>query len=104
MSSIKIRIKRVESTCLVRILISHPMENGRRQNIESGEIIAAHFIQEVKIEHNGNLIARSQLGTAVSRDPYLAFRIREAKTGDSIRVSWSDNLGQSDSEETGVPF
>jgi len=99
MSSIKIRTKRVESACLVRILISHPMENGRRLDKERGEIIAAHFIQEVKIEHNGKLIARCQLGMAVSRDPYLSFRLKDAKAGDSIRVSWSDNLGQSDSEK-----
>jgi sulfur-oxidizing protein SoxZ len=99
MSSIKIRIKPVESACLVRILISHPMETGRRLDKESGETIAAHFIQEVKIEHNGKVIARCQFGTAVSRDPYLSFRLRGAKSGDSVRVSWLDNLGQSDSDE-----
>ena len=99
MSSIKIRTKRVESACLVRLLISHPMENGRRLDKETGETIAAHFIQEVKIEHNGKLIARCQLGMAVSRDPYLSFRLKGTKAGDSIRVSWSDNLGQSDSEK-----
>ena len=75
------------------------MENGRRLDKERGETIAAHFIQEVKIEHNGKLIARCQLGMAVSRDPYLSFRLKDAKVGDSIRVSWSDNLGQSDSEK-----
>jgi sulfur-oxidizing protein SoxZ len=102
MSTIKIRIKRFESTYLIRILITHPMETGRRQDKESGEIIAAHFIQEVKIEHNGKVVASCQFGTAVSRDPYLSFRLREARPGDSVRVRWLDNLGQSDSEETKI--
>jgi sulfur-oxidizing protein SoxZ len=103
MSTIKLRIKQLESACLIRILITHPMETGRRQDKASGAMIAAHFIQEVKIEHNGNIVASCQFGTAVSRDPYLSFRLREAKPGDSVRVSWSDNLGQSESEETQIP-
>jgi sulfur-oxidizing protein SoxZ len=103
MSTIKLRIKRLESACLIRILITHPMETGRRQDQASGAMIAAHFIQEVKIEHNGKLVASCQFGTAVSSDPYLSFRLREAKPGESIRVSWFDNLGQSDSEETQIP-
>jgi sulfur-oxidizing protein SoxZ len=103
MSTIKLRIKRLESVCLIRILITHPMETGRRQDKASGATIAAHFIQEVKIEHNGIIVASCKFGTAVSRDPYLSFRLREAKPGDRVRVSWLDNLGQSESEETQIP-
>lgn len=102
MSSIKIRVKRQDSSCLVRILVTHPMETGRRQDKDSGAIIAAHFIQEVKLEHNGKLVASCQFGTGVSRDPYLSFRLMESKPGDTIRVRWLDNLGQSDAEEATI--
>ena len=103
MSSIKIRSKRLDSASLVRILLTHPMETGRRQDKASGETIPPHYIQEVKIEHNGILAARCQFGTAVSRDPYISFRLRDTKSGDSVRVSWLDNLGQGDSESILIP-
>ncbi len=99
MSAIKIKFKPLESACLIRILITHPMETGRKQDKDSGTIIPAHYIQEVKIEHNEQLVASCQFGTAVSRDPYLSFRLRQAKPGDKVKVSWLDNLGQRDSEE-----
>jgi sulfur-oxidizing protein SoxZ len=102
MSSIKIRMKRQELSCLLRILITHPMETGRRQDPNTGAIVPAHFIQDVRIEHNGLTVASCQFGTGVSRDPYLSVRLREVQTGDRIKVSWSDNLGQQDSEEASI--
>lgn len=102
MSTIKLRIKRLDSDCLIRILIAHPMETGRRVDKDSGETIPAHLIQEVKLEHNGKVVASCQFGTAVSRDPYLSFRLTAAKTGDRVKVRWVDNLGQSDSEEAQI--
>lgn len=103
MSSIKIRIKRQEGGCLLRVLIAHPMETGRRQDPATGQLVPAHFIQHVTIEHNGKTVASGQLGTGVSRDPYLALRLRDAQPGDIIRVEWADNLGQRDHEEAIVP-
>lgn len=100
MSTIKIRVKRLDSATLIRLLITHPMETGRKHDATTGELTPAHFIQEVRIEHNGRLTARCQLGTAVSRDPYLSVRLRGGAAGDTIKVSWTDNLGQSDSAET----
>lgn len=99
MSTIKIRIKRQQAACLVRILISHPMETGRRQDPASGATVPAHFIEAVRIEHNEQTIANCQFGTGVSRDPYLSVRLRDAREGDRIKVHWADNWGQSDSEE-----
>ena len=103
MSTIKLRLKCLDSVCLIRILIAHPMETGRRVDKESGETIPAHLIQEVKLEHNGKVVASCQFGTAVSRDPYLSFRLKAAKAGDRVKVRWVDNLGQSDSEEAQIP-
>lgn len=100
MSTIKIRLKRQDRATLVRLLITHPMETGRKLDQSTGIPIPAHFIQEVKIEHNAKLIANWHLSTAVSRDPYLAIRIKDGHAGDAIKVSWVDNLGQSDSAQT----
>jgi len=103
MSSIKIRFKRMDNACLLRILIVHPMETGRRVDKATGATVPAHYITEAKIEHNGQTVASAQFGTGVSRDPYLSVRLKEARNGDRVRVSWIDNLGQSDSEEALVP-
>lgn len=103
MSTIKIRVKRREAVSLIRLLIAHPMDTGRKRNEASGKLIPARFIQEVKIEHNGKLVASCRLSTAVSRDPYLSLRLLGGAAGDKVKVSWTDNLGQSDSAETVIP-
>lgn len=97
---IKIRTKRKDGLTLVRILIDHPMETGRRKDEVTGTPVPAHFITEVSIEHNGRLLATGELSTAVSRNPYLSVRFKGGKPGDRIRVSWVDNRGQSESAET----
>jgi sulfur-oxidizing protein SoxZ len=99
MSSLKIRVKRVEAATLLRVLINHPMETGRKQDKVTGALIPAWFIQEVKIAHNGQIVAHCRFTTAVSRDPYLSLRLRESRPGDTIKISWVDNLGHSDSDE-----
>ncbi|HYE34884.1 thiosulfate oxidation carrier complex protein SoxZ [Methylocaldum sp.] len=99
MSSIKIRTKQENGLTTVRMLITHPMETGRRRDDLTGRIVPAHFIREVKIEHNRRLVATCELSTAVSKDPYISIRFRGGKTGDRIRVTWADNLGNTDSAE-----
>jgi sulfur-oxidizing protein SoxZ len=99
MSTLKIRTKQQNDLTLVRVLMDHPMETGRRQDEATGEIVPAHYITDVKIEHNGQLLARGELSTAVSRNPYLSVRFRGGKAGDRVRVSWIDNLGRQDSME-----
>lgn len=100
MSTLKIRAKQQDGLTLVRVLIDHPMETGRRRDDATGELVPAHFITEITIEHNGRRLAVGQLSTAVSKDPYISVRFKGGKPGDRIRVSWVDNLGQRDSAET----
>lgn len=100
MSTLKIRTKQQDGLTLVRILIDHPMETGRRKDDATGELVPAHYITDVTIEHNGRRIATGQLSTAVSKNPYISVRFKDGKPGDRIRVSWVDNLGQKDSAET----
>jgi sulfur-oxidizing protein SoxZ len=94
MSSLKIRAKHQDGLTSIHVLIDHPMETGRRQDEASGLLVPAHYIEEVRFEHNGKRIATCRLSTAVSKNPYLSIRCRDAKPGDRITVSWMDNLGQ----------
>jgi sulfur-oxidizing protein SoxZ len=102
MPTIKIRTKPDGDKTLVRILIDHPMETGRRKDEQTGQAVPAHYITGLKVEHNGQPIVTGLLSTAVSRNPYFAFRLEQARPGDAIRVSWIDNLGGRDSVEAKV--
>ncbi len=102
MASIKIRAKLDGDTTTVKALISHPMETGQRKNKKTGKKIPAHFIQEVTCEHKGNVVMTALWGPAISKNPYLSFKFKGAAKGDTLKLSWVDNKGKSDSTETQV--
>ncbi len=92
--NMKIRAQLKGEICEVKLLMSHPMETGRRKN-DSGEIVPAHFVQLVTAKLNGKSVLEAQWGTAISKNPYLTFRLKLAKLGDELSVTWLDNIGQS---------
>ena len=98
MSSIKMRANADGDVITVKALISHPMETGLRKD-KAGKLIPADFIQEVSCEHNGVAVLTAQWGTAISKNPYLSFRFRGGKAGDTLKLSWKDNTGKTDSAE-----
>jgi sulfur-oxidizing protein SoxZ len=102
MASIKIRAKAAGGVTTVKALISHPMETGLRKNKKTGKPIPAHFIQEVNCEHSGNNVLTALWGPAVSKNPYLSFKFTGANAGDTLKLSWVDNKGESDSIETKI--
>lgn len=85
----------------VKILMSHPMETGRRKN-DMDEIVPAHFIQLVTATLNGKPVLEAQWGTGISKNPYLTFHLRGAKVGDKVAVTWHDNIGKSSKGEIAV--
>ena len=85
----------------VTAIISHPMETGLRKD-DKGAPIPAHFIEELTVDVGGRRVVDSRLNTAVSTNPVLNFKIKGAKVGDKVVVSWVDNLGQKDSGEAAV--
>ena len=99
MSSIKIRSKRLADFTLVRTLIAHPMETGKRKDEETGELVPAHFIQTLSFKHNNQLMSQCQMGFGVSKNPFFSFHIKSAQAGDKVSISWEDNLGYQDTAE-----
>ncbi|WP_428623679.1 thiosulfate oxidation carrier complex protein SoxZ [Sedimenticola sp.] len=98
--SIKIRARMKGGTCEVKALIKHVMETGLRKDKKTGKVIPAHFIQEVNCEHNGKTVMSANWGTAVSANPYLSFSFSGAKKGDKFKLSWKDNMGNSDAADS----
>jgi sulfur-oxidizing protein SoxZ len=85
----------------VRILMRHPMETGQRKDGQ-GNIVPLHFIQNVVVNHNGKTVLDAQWSQAVSRDPFLGLRVKGAKVGDKITVTWTDNKGDKRTDEVTV--
>lgn len=99
---IKLKIKLTDGITEVRTLITHPMHTGRVKDAK-GQLIPAHFIQEVKVEHNEKVVVTSVLGSTVSRKPFFKFRFAGGKQGDLVRIKWVDNKGNSGSKEMVIP-
>ena len=77
----------------VKVLMNHPMETGTRKDAKTGQLVPAHFITEVNATVNGAPVLKAEIGGAVSKNPYLGFKVKGAKAGDKIEVSWEDNKG-----------
>lgn len=96
-TSIKIRAKAKDGVTTVKTLMTHPMETGLRKDKKTGNMIPAHFIQNVSAKHNGKEVLTAYWGGAVSKNPYLSFKFQGGAKGDEVEISWTDNKGGSDS-------
>ncbi|SRR5574340_1066366 len=85
----------------IRILMLHPMETGQRKDSQ-GQIVPVHFIQSVVVTHNGKTVLDAQWSQAISRNPFLGLRVKGARAGDKISVTWNDNKGDKRTDETTV--
>ena len=85
----------------VRVLMNHPMETGQRKD-GSGNLIPQHFIQEIAVKLNGKTVIDAQVSQGVSRNPVFSFRLKGAKAGDRLEISWLDNRGERNSTETAL--
>jgi sulfur-oxidizing protein SoxZ len=99
--SIKIRAKAKNGVVTVKALISHKMETGLRKDKKTGKVIPAHFIEAVDCDHNGAPVLNAEWGVAISKNPYLSFKFAGA-SGDTVKLTWKDNTGKSDTLETKV--
>ncbi len=86
----------------VKILMNHPMETGQRQDPKSGQKVPLHFIQNVTATLNGKTVLDAQWSQAISKNPFLGFKVKGGKAGDKLVVTWSDNKGESRTDEVAV--
>lgn len=86
----------------VKVLMNHPMETGLRKDAKTGQLVPAHFIQEVSATINGKSVLSAEIGGGVSKNPYLGFKVKGAKAGDKVVVNWVDNTGDKNSAEATI--
>lgn len=101
MAKIKVRAKASNGVTEVKALMDHPMETGLRKN-SKGELIPAHYIQEVSCMHGDNTVMTCHWGPAVSKNPYISFKFNGGAKGDKLVVSWKDNMGEEASQEAEI--
>jgi len=97
----KIRATLKGDTADVRVLMGHPMETGQRKGPD-GKIVPMHFIQNVEVKLNGKTVIEGQISQAVSRNPVFSFRVKGAKAGDKVEISWLDNKGDKNQTEAAI--
>jgi sulfur-oxidizing protein SoxZ len=85
----------------VKVLMRHDMETGQRKDA-AGAVIPAHFIQQLVAKCNDTVVLDALFGTSVSKDPFLSFKFKGGKKGDKVSISWTDNQGDSRTDETVV--
>lgn len=94
----KIRAHVTGDLAEIRILMSHPMETGRRQDGD-GKLVPEHYIRNVTVEVAGRQVLSTQWGMAVAKNPFLGIRVHGAKVGDKVKVTWTDTHGESRTDE-----
>ena len=97
-AKVKIRGKIKDGVAEIKSLMPHPMETGTRRSPE-GELIEAHYIQTVTCFKNDEQVMQAHWGPAVSKNPFFAFKVKDAAPGDVIKVSWVDNKGETSDGE-----
>ncbi|MEC7885770.1 MAG: thiosulfate oxidation carrier complex protein SoxZ [Pseudomonadota bacterium] len=101
MSSIRLRATLKENKITVKMIIDHPMDTGRKKDAD-GNLIPKHFIKKLYCYHNDSLVMDADWGTGISRKPYLKLFINDGKAGDTVKISWEDNLNKSDQAQTTI--
>lgn len=86
----------------VKVLMNHIMETGQRKDAKTGQLVPAHFINNVVATMNGKTVVEAQWGAAISKNPFLGFKVKGAKAGDKIAINTVDNHGEKLSGETTV--
>lgn len=98
----KIRATMAGDVADIKVLMNHPMETGARKDAKTGELVPAHYITNITASLNGAAILKAGMGGGVSKNPYLGFKVKGAKAGDKISVSWEDNKGDKRTDEAAV--
>lgn len=98
----KIRATLSGDTADIKCLMNHVMETGLRKDPKTGTTVPAHHITQVTVTLAGKTVMDAQWGGGISKNPYLALKVKGAGKGDIVNVAWVDNTGDKSVAETSV--
>ncbi len=93
----KIRMKKTATkgeVLSVKVMVKHPMENGRRRNKSTGKIKPRLIINKFVCAYNDREAFVADMNTSVSANPYFLFYLRAKESGE-IKFTWTDDRGES---------
>lgn len=76
------------------------MATGRFRDPDTNEYIPEHFIQELTVKLNNEIVVSNTMAAGISKNPFFSFLIHGGESGDTISISWVDNLGNQDAAES----
>ena len=98
----RVKAKLLDGVTKVRLIAKHPMENGRRKDSQTGALVSAKFIQEISCVLKDKQVFIAYFGTAISKNPYLAFSFSGGQKGETLVLRWIDNTGETMVVETDI--
>lgn len=97
MAIFRVKAKARKGSTAVKMMAKHEMETGQRKG-KDGNLIPAKFLDTVTVSHGGKVVFEANLGTAVSKNPYLAFSFEGGAKGETLDIAWTENSGASGTE------
>lgn len=98
----KIRASMKGDAADIKCLMNHVMETGLRKDPDTGRAIPARHIKDVTVTVSGKTVLNAQWGGGISKNPYLAIKVKGAKLGESVTVSWQDTTGETRAASTTI--
>lgn len=98
---IRIRARSKGEVTEVLVLMPHPMETGLRHDA-TGATLPAHYITAMRVVAAGRTVLDARMSIAVSQDPLVGFRFRGGRSGERISVTWTDNRGETRTDEATI--
>ena len=97
----RIRANNKDGVTEVRVLMSHVMESGAR-NDAAGATIPAHYIKDLEATHNGKVVLQAMFSGAVSQNPFLSFKFKGGAKGEEVSVKWVDSKGDTRTDKATI--
>lgn len=82
---------------LIKTLISHPMETGRRRDGE-GKLVPQDILRTFRCSFEGEQVVGWEMSTGVAANPYVEFEVIALRSGRFAFV-WEDEDGAVHSRE-----
>jgi sulfur-oxidizing protein SoxZ len=97
--TIRMRARVDGAVTKIEMLINYKIATGLVLNLKTRVLEVKKpqkFVKIVTVSLNGKPVVMSNLSIGSSDDPFLAFKVKGGKAGDTIKVRWEDNLGNWD--------
>jgi len=91
-------LEQEQGLVLAQFHVSHPNITGMQMDQRTRLIRPEHYVKEVRLEYNGELIMRAETGFSVSEDPSFRFFFKPGEAG-KLRAEVKDSEGNHFTEE-----